>query len=71
MADASDVKVPNADLVVVDRAKVSWTVRQRLDRLDDVFLFAQTIDRATAIDELDVEGILTFAEVVLPSAAHT
>jgi hypothetical protein len=65
---------------------------QQLDRLDDAFLFKQTIDQepytrqrdklrqelalarvdrhATALDELDVEGILAFAEEVLPIAAH-
>jgi hypothetical protein len=31
-------------------------IQQKLDRLDEAFLFAQ------AIDELDVEGILAFAE---------
>ena len=66
-------------------------IQERLDRLDDAFLFARTIDQetyerqrnkvredialarvdrhATAIEELDVEGILDFAEEVLPSAA--
>lgn len=67
-------------------------IQERLDRLDDAFLFAQSIDQNTyarqrdrmreeltlarmnqhgaAIDELDVEGILAFAEAVLPSAAR-
>lgn len=68
------------------------TIQDRLDRLDDAFLFAQTIDQETydrqrhklreglasarvrqhetAIEDLDVEGILHFAEQVLPSAAQ-
>jgi hypothetical protein len=70
----------------------TYTIQQRLDRLDDAFLFKETIDHdtysrqrdklrqelalarvdqhATALDDLDVEGILAFAEEVLPSAAH-
>jgi hypothetical protein len=61
-----------------------------LDRLDDAFLFAQTIDQetyerqrnrlledlalarvdqhASAVDEMDVEAVLAFAEEVLPTA---
>jgi hypothetical protein len=68
------------------------TIQQQLDRLDNAFLFARSIDHdnytrqrdrlreelalaridrhATALDELDVEGIVAFAEEVLPSAAH-
>jgi hypothetical protein len=68
------------------------TLQERLDRLDEAFLFAQSIDQDTyarqrdrlredltlarmdlhsaALDELDVEGILGFAEAVLPSAAN-
>ena len=67
-------------------------IQQKLDRLDEAYLFAQTIDltsyerqrdklreeltlaqidhHAEAIDELDVEGILAFAERVLPRAAN-
>ena len=66
-------------------------VQQKLDRLDDAFLFAQSIDRtsyerqrdrlreeltlaqidhhADATDELDVQGILAFAERILPRAS--
>ncbi len=66
-------------------------IQQKLDRLDDAFLFAQSIDRtsyerqrdrlreeltlaqidhhADATDELDVQGILAFAERILPRAS--
>ena len=66
-------------------------VQQKLDRLDEAFLFAKTIDQpsyerqrdrlreeltfskidhhAEALDEMDVEGILAFAERVLPRAS--
>src|SRR5687768_18344497 len=66
-------------------------IRQKLDRLDEAYLFAQTIDltsyerqrdklreeftlaqidrHAESIEELDVQGILAFAERVLPRAA--
>lgn len=66
-------------------------VRQRLDRLDEAFLYSESIDLATytrqrdklreeltlsridhhteAVEELDVEGILAFAERILPRAA--
>ena len=65
-------------------------VPQKLDPLDEAFLFAKTIDQpsyerqrdrlreeltfskidhhAEALDEMDVEGILAFAERVLPHA---
>ena len=64
---------------------------QKLDRLDDAFIFAQSIDvksyerqrdrlreeltlaqidhHAESVDELDVEGILAFAERILPRAS--
>jgi len=64
---------------------------QKLDRLDEAFLYAQTIDltsygrqrdrlreeltlaqidrHAEAVEEIDVTGILAFAERVLPRAA--
>ena len=67
-------------------------IRQRLDKLDEAYLYAETIDAATysrqrdklreeltlakidhqadAIDELDVEGILAFAERILPRASE-
>jgi len=66
-------------------------VQQKLDRLDEAFLYALTIDltsyerqrdklreeltiaqidhHAESIEELDVQGILAFAERVLPRAA--
>ena len=66
-------------------------IRQKLDRLDEAFLFAQSIDietydrhkgklrqeltlleidrHADMLDKLDVEGILAFAERVLPRAS--
>lgn len=66
-------------------------IQQRLDRLDEAFIFAKSIDletyerqrdklreeltlaqidrHASELDELDVEGILAFAERVLPRAA--
>jgi hypothetical protein len=65
--------------------------QQKLDRLDEAFLYAQTIDltsyerqrdrlreeltlaqidrHAEAVEEIDVAGILAFAERVLPRAA--
>ena len=66
-------------------------IQQKLDRLDEAFLFQRSIDietydrhaerlreeltlariakHSTELDELDVEGILAFAERVLPRAA--
>lgn len=67
------------------------TIRQRIDRLDNAFLYEQSIDidtydrhkerlneeltlarmerHSTELEEMDVEGILSFAERVLPRAA--
>ena len=67
-------------------------IREKLDRLDDAFLYERTIDidtyerhrdkmreeftlaqmdrHATELEEMDVEGILAFAERVLPSASN-
>lgn len=67
------------------------TVQQKLDRLDDAFLFAQSIDQTTyerqrdkirqeltlaeidrhaeQVEKFDVEGLLAFAERILPRAA--
>jgi hypothetical protein len=67
------------------------SIRQKLDRLDEAFLYSESIDVATysrqrdklreeltlskidhhteAVDELDVEGILAFAERILPRAS--
>ena len=66
-------------------------IQQKLDRLDEAFLYAESIDLTTygrqrdklreeltlakidhhaeAVDELDVEGILAFAERILPRAS--
>ena len=75
----------------VDQDRRVKAIQQKLDRLDDAFLFAQSIDRtsyerqrdrlreeltlaqidhhADATDELDVQGILAFAERILPRAS--
>jgi hypothetical protein len=75
----------------VEQEKRVKLVQQKLDRRDDAFLFAQSIDAKTyerqrdklreeltlakidhhteAVDELDVEGILAFAERILPRAS--
>jgi hypothetical protein len=67
-------------------------IREKLDRLDQAFLFEQSIDidtydhhrdklreeltlaqmnrHSAELEELDVEGILAFAERVLPSASN-
>jgi site-specific DNA recombinase len=82
----SDVKDRAAD--AERRVKA---IQQKLDRLDEAFLYAQTIDltsygrqrdrlreeltlaqidrHAEAVEEIDVAGILAFAERVLPRAA--
>jgi hypothetical protein len=66
-------------------------IQQKLDRLDDAFIFARAIDletyerqrdrlreeltlvqidrHRTQLEELDVEGILAFAERILPKAS--
>jgi hypothetical protein len=66
-------------------------IQQKLDRLDEAFLYSESIDltsysrqrdklreeltfaqidhHAEAVDELDVQGILAFAERVLPRAS--
>ena len=68
------------------------TIRERLDRLDETFLYERSIDidtcdrqhdrlrekltlaqmerHARELEEMDVEGILAFAERVLPSASN-
>ncbi len=67
------------------------TIQQKLDKLDEAFLYAEAIDvttdgrqrgklreeltlaridhHAEPVDELDVEGILAFAERMLPRAS--
>jgi hypothetical protein len=66
-------------------------IQQKMDKLDDAFLYSEAIDLTTygrqrdklreeltfakidhhtdAVDELDVEGILAFAERILPRAS--
>ena len=73
-----------------DVARRAKAIQLRLDRLDEAFLFAQSIDISTyerqrdklrqeltltkidqhtvAVEKVDVEGILAFAERVLPRA---
>jgi hypothetical protein len=77
------------EIVTAERA--AKAIREKLDRLDEAFLFDRSIDIDTydrhaeklrkeltlaridrhsgKLEELDVEGILTFAERVLPRAA--
>ena len=79
----------NQRMVEVERKQRA--IQQKLDRLDEAFLYERTIDidvydrqrdklreeltlaqmhrHATELEELDVEGILAFAERVLPSAS--
>ena len=74
-----------------EQTKRVKAIQQKLDRLDEAFLFAQSIDsqsyerqrdrlreemtlaqidhHADATDELDVQGILAFAERILPRAS--
>jgi hypothetical protein len=76
---------------VAEQEKHVKIIQQKLDRLDEAFLFAQSIDatsyerqrdrlredlalaqidhHAETVDELDVQGILAFAERVLPRAS--
>ena len=78
-----------ADLAQAQRT--ADAIQQKLDRLDEAFLFERSIDietydrhaerlredltlariakHSTELDQLDVEGILAFAERVLPRAA--
>src|SRR5687768_14102668 len=74
-----------------DTERRTKTIQQKLDRLDEAFLFAQSIDidtydrhkdklrqeltllqidqNADQLEKFDVEGILSFAERVLPRAS--
>lgn len=74
-----------------DTERRGKAIQQKLDRLDEAYLFAQAIDlksyerqrdklreeltltqidhHADSIDELDVQGILAFAERILPRAS--
>lgn len=77
---------------VVEVERRQKAIQEKLDRLDEAFLYERTIDverydrhrdklreeltlvqidrHATELEELDVEGILAFAERVLPSASN-
>jgi site-specific DNA recombinase len=77
---------------VVEVERKQRAIHEKLDRLDEAFLYERTIDierydrqrdklreeltlvqmdrHATELEELDVEGILAFAERVLPSASN-
>jgi len=77
---------------VVEVERKQKAIHEKLDRLDEAFLYERTIDierydrqrdklreeltlvqmdrHATELEELDVEGILAFAERVLPSASN-
>ena len=74
-----------------DTERRAKAIQQKLDRLDEAFLFTQSIDintyerqrdklrqeltltqideHAVAVEKIDVEGILAFAERVLPRAS--
>jgi len=74
-----------------ERERRVKAIQQKLDRLDEAFLYSESIDltsysrqrdklreeltfakidhHADAVDELDVEGILAFAERILPRAS--
>src|SRR5207247_4835481 len=78
------------DRTVAQQRRVS-AIQQKLDKLDEAFLYSEAIDvttygrqrdklreeltlakidhHAEAVDELDVEGILAFAERILPRAS--
>jgi hypothetical protein len=77
---------------IVDVERKQKTIQERLDRLDQAFLFERSIDIETydrhrdtlreeltlaqmdrhscELEEMDVEGILGFADRVLPSASN-
>ena len=77
---------------LVNAKRAAKAIQDKLDRLDEAFLFERSIDIDTydrhaeklreeltlvrierhsrQLDELDVEGILAFAERVLPSASN-
>ena len=78
------------DRTVAQKRRVS-AIQQKMDKLDEAFLYSEAIDVTTygrqrdklreeltfakidhhtdAVDELDVEGILAFAERILPRAS--
>lgn len=55
--------------------RAAKAIQEKVDRLDEAFLFERSIDidtydrHASELDELGVEGILAFAERVLPRAS--
>src|SRR5712691_2256678 len=77
---------------IADIERRQKAIREKLDRLDQAFLFERTIDidtydrhrdklreeltlvqmdrHSSELEEMDVEGILAFAERVLPSASN-
>jgi hypothetical protein len=77
---------------IAQAERVAKVIQEKLDRLDEAFLFERSIDIETydrhagrlreeltlvridrhcgQLEELDVEGILAFAERVLPSASN-
>jgi hypothetical protein len=77
---------------IVEVERKQKTIQERLDRLDEAFLYERSIDidtydrhrdklreeltlvqidrHASELEEMDVEGILAFAERVLPSASN-
>src|ERR1700730_9897125 len=77
---------------IVEVERKQKAIHEKLDRLDEAFLYERTIDierydrhrdklreeltlvqmdrHATELEEMDVEGILAFAESVLPSASN-
>jgi len=81
----------NEPLLVSSGVKPAKAILQKLDRLDEAFLYSESIDLTSysrqrdklreeltlakiehhtdAIDELDVQGILAFAERILPRAS--
>ena len=82
----------NAKQRIAEIERRQKAIREKLDRLDQAFLFDRTIDIDTydrhrdkmreeltlaqmdrhscELEEMDVEGILAFAERVLPSASN-
>jgi hypothetical protein len=53
---------------IANAERTAKTIQDKLDRLDEAFL-ARMDRHSGQLDELDVEGILAFAERVLPRAA--
>jgi hypothetical protein len=82
---------PDANERTTEQERRVKTVQQKLDPLDEAFLYSESIDvtsysrqrdklreeltlakiehHTEAVDELDVEGILAFAECILPRAS--